>query len=231
MKRPKTIVILAMTTDGKIADRQRSAARFASAADKIHLEKQIALTDAVIFGAATLRAYCTSLPITNLQLLQLRQDQGKPPQPVHIVCSASGKIDQNLRFFSQPIPRWLLTTPRGAKTWQSLNYEGFERVLVTHNQESTIDWINAFEQLLDLGIEKLAILGGGELVASLFELDLIDEIWLTLCPIILGGANAPTPVGGTGFPPQQARHLELLSLSRVGDEIFLHYRVSGKSKL
>ena len=73
-KRPKTTVILAMTADGKIADRTKTAARFGSNADKAHLESQIALADGVIFGAGTLKAYGSSLPITNPNLLEQRQD-------------------------------------------------------------------------------------------------------------------------------------------------------------
>ena len=54
--RPHTTVVLAMSADGKIADVKRSPARFGSAADKAHLEKQVAQVDAVLFGAGTLRA-------------------------------------------------------------------------------------------------------------------------------------------------------------------------------
>ena len=71
---PKITVILAMTADGKIADREKTAARFGSDADKRHLEQQISLADGVIFGAGTLQAYGSSLAITNPYLLQQRQE-------------------------------------------------------------------------------------------------------------------------------------------------------------
>ena len=108
--RPQTTVILAMTADGKIADKARSPARFGSNRDKTHLETQISLVDGVIFGAGTLRAYGTSLPITDQELIEARQKRRQNKQPIHIVVSASGKIDAQSKFFQQPIPRWLLTT-------------------------------------------------------------------------------------------------------------------------
>ncbi|MGK7878238.1 MAG: RibD family protein [Xenococcaceae cyanobacterium] len=256
MNRPETTVVLAMTADGKIADVGRSPARFSFAADKEHLEKQIALADGVLFGAGTLRAYGTTLPISNPQLLQARKQQQKPPQPVQIVCSASAEIDPQLQFFSQPVPRWLLTTAAGAKSWQGMTEGRFERILVADVEErgrggegergrisspksktcpqegvlrrqnlKSIDWIGAFAQLAQLGLKKLAILGGGELIASLLAVDLIDEFWLTVCPVIFGGAAAPTPVEGAGLLPQQARRLELLSVERIKQEVFLHYRL------
>ena len=223
--RPQTTVILAMTADGKIADRIKNPARFGSNADKAHLEAQIALVDGVIFGAGTLRAYGSSLTITNLNLLQQRQETNKPLQPVHIVVSASGNLNHQDRFFQQLIPRWLLTTETGAVAWQ--DNQRFERVIIGKllKNNNSFDWQEILAELKQLGIENLAILGGGELVASLLSLDLIDELWLTVCPIIFGGKNAPTPVEGIGFLQSQGKKLRLLEVKQIDREIFLHYKL------
>ena len=68
-------------------------------------------------------------------------------------------------------------------------------------------------------------MGGGQLVASFLESNLIDEIWLTICPLILGGNIAPSPVEGTGFLSDLAPKLQLLEVSTVEQEVFLHYRI------
>ena len=88
-----------------------------------------------------------------------------------------------------------------------------------------VDTSAALQHLASLHITRLAILGGGELVASMLQLDLIDELWLTVCPLILGGASAPTPVEGVGFLSQFAPKLELLEVHQVEQEVFLHYRL------
>ena len=225
-ERPQTTVILAMTADGKIADKMRSPARFGSAHDKAHLEQQIAKVDATLFGAGTLRAYGTTLPITNPQLQQERQQAHKPKQPYQIVVSASGELDSQLRFFSQAVPRWLLTTQTGAAKWRDKT-NLFERILIVpaSSTENAIDWPTALQQLKQLNIHKLAILGGGTLVASLLSINCIDEIWLTLCPVIFGGTDAPTSVDGMGWLAAQAKKLTLLSVHTIEQEIFLHYRI------
>ena len=231
MNRPQTIVILGMTADGKIADRKSAPARFGSKIDKLHLEKQISLADAVIFGAGTLRSYSTTLPITNLELLKARQKRSQPPQPFQIVCSASGKIDPQLRFFRQPVPRWLLTTPTGAKFWQEKTE--FERILISGSDRTTesidnaqsIEWTSVLARLKQLGIDNLAILGGGKLIASLLVVDAVDEFYLTICPFIFGGKNASTPVEGQGWLQQEGRKLELISVKQIEQEVFLHYKV------
>lgn len=220
--RPHTTVVLAMSADGKIADVRRSPPQFSSPADQAHLESQVAQADGALFGAGTLRAGGTAMSISNPDLLQQRKQQGKPPQPVQIVCSRSAQIDPQLRFFRQEIPRWLLTTVAGAKHWHGSK---FERILVEETVDQSIHWIGAFARLAEMGLERLAILGGGELIASLLAVDLIDEVWLTVCPLILGGADAPTPVEGSGFLADLAPRLELLTAEIIEQEVFLHYRL------
>lgn len=220
--RPFTKVVLAMSADGKIADANRSPARFGSAADKLHLETQIASCDAVLLGAKTLRAYGTTLRVTSSNLLHQRQEEGKPPQPIQIVCSASGDIDPSMRFFQQPIPRWLLTTTAGATQWYQQDV--FEQVLV-ENSTTGIEWAKMLARLKSFGIRHLAVLGGGELVASLLAAGCLDELCLTICPLLLGGHNAPTPVAGDGFLEALAPRLELASVRSLDHEVFLSYRV------
>jgi len=211
-----------MSVDGKIADAGRSPARFGSAGDKAHLETQIAQADGVLFGAGTLRAYGTTLRVANPTLLQQRQQQNKQPQPIQIVCSRSAQIDPDAAFFRQPVPRWLLTTAIEAKSWHSSR---FERILTIDEVDEGIDWIVAFQELCRSGIQRLAVTGGGTLVASLLAMNLVDELWLTICPLVLGGANAPTPVEGSGLPANLAPRLELLSMKAIDQEVFLHYRL------
>ena len=220
--RPHITVVLAMSADGKIADAWRSPARFGSTQDKSHLETQIAQADGVLFGAGTLRAYGSTLQVTHPDLLQQRLQQGKPPQPVHIVCSQSAQIDPNYAFFRQPVPRWLLTTVARADLPQMPK---FERVITVNVGGAGMDWVDALQQLRLLGLERLAVTGGGELVASLLAVGGIDEMWLTICPLLLGGKNAPTPVGGMGALEQIAPRLELLEVEAIAQEVFLHYQV------
>lgn len=226
-----TTAILAMTADGKIADYQSSAARFGSHNDKLHLEKQVSLVDGVIFGANTLRAYGTTLSVSDPQLLEERKKRSQSPQPVQIVVSKSGNLNPAWRFFQQPVPRWLLTIPDGAKLWRDL--PEFERILVTHSTKennASIDWIVVFKQLKKLGMNRLAVLGGGELIASLIAMNLIDELWLTVCPIIFGGKTAPTLVEGEGFLQSEGKELKLLEVQQIEAELFLHYQVLGNNK-
>lgn len=237
--RPHTTVVLAMSADGKIADFKRSPARFGSRVDKAHLEKQIAAADAVLFGAGTLAAYGTTLTVTDPTLVQHRAQAGKPPQPVYLVITHSANLNPEIHFFKQPVRRWLLTTAAGTLSWKgrlqtlaSTLGTGeqecppeFEQILVFETPTREIDIPAALKHLATLHITRLVVLGGGKLVASLLGLDLIDELWLTVCPLILGGNTAPTPVEGKGFLSDLAPKLQLLEVYAVEQEVFLHYRL------
>jgi len=51
----------------------------------------------------------------------------------------------------------------------------------------------------------------------------VDDLRLTICPLILGG-SAPSLVAGSGFLEAVAPQLLLLSAEVIGSEVFLHYR-------
>ncbi len=221
--RPRITTILAMSADGKISDSFRTAARFPSAVDQAHLERCLATADATLFGAGTLRAYGTTALVKDPALLAKRHRQ-KQPQPIHIVCSRSGQLDPTARFFSQPVPRWLLTTPTGAEKWHGQTC--FERIwpAPTAPNSDQFDWLQILIELKTLDIHHLLLMGGGQLVADLLAIDVIDELRLTICPLIIGGRQAPTPCDGDGFSLANAPGFILISNQTIGDEVFLHYR-------
>ncbi len=75
-------------------------------------------------------------------------------------------------------------------------------------------------------VQRLLCEGGGELNAALFRAGLVDELHLTIAPKIIGGRHAPTIADGIGFTQlTQASRLELRSLKRAGEEVFLVYDV------
>lgn len=218
ISRPHTIAVLASSLDGCLARADALGQRIASAYDFQHLEQQVAQVDAVLFGATTLRLGGTAMRLQSPHLIAERKHQGRSPQPLQIVCSASGELDPNLPFFRQPIHRALLTTAKGASRWQGST--AFDYCWCVGDGE--IDWPRAFRCLQEAGVQTLAVLGGGRLFASLLQMAAVDELWLTLCPLLLGSAAPSLYPNAVEF----SGTLTLLNVLPVGNEVYLHYRLN-----
>ena len=81
----------------------------------------------------------------------------------------------------------------------------------------------------DRGVRRLLCEGGGQMNFDLFAAGAVDEVFVTVAPWILGGREAPTPVDGDGLPWSGRIALDLVSCETEGSEVYLHYRVRGKT--
>ena len=80
------------------------------------------------------------------------------------------------------------------------------------------------EMLADLrgrGVRALLSEGGPNLHGALWAAGVIDELNLTITPLITGDAGEPNIVAGDRLA--EAAELELESVERVGSELFLRY--------
>jgi len=55
--------------------------------------------------------------------------------------------------------------------------------------------------------------------------DLVDELYVTIAPALLGGRDAPTLCEGEGLKMANQRRLRLLAADVVDDEIYCRYKV------
>lgn len=240
--------IVAMSLDGKISTDVNMRATFTSPNDFHHLETQVSLCDAVIFGANTLRAYGTSLLIKDPNLLRQREARQQPPQPLHLVCSPSGNLQPEWAFFSQPLPRGLITTQEGLHQWQEnlktfslkngfhfpendlnslLNTDNapyFDRIFTL--ESSQINWTYFLEKIEYLNLNKIAILGGSNLISSFLKEGLIHDLWITICPLLIGNDNAPSFLLSSALTNLSLPiSLKLLEVKNIEEEIFAHYAI------
>ena len=80
-------------------------------------------------------------------------------------------------------------------------------------------------------VKKILCEGGGELNTALIQQNLVDDIYVTLCPFIFGGRHAPTLADGVGVSSvKEATRLGLKSWKRVGEELYLVYHVRKRTR-
>jgi 5-amino-6-(5-phosphoribosylamino)uracil reductase len=102
---------------------------------------------------------------------------------------------------------------------------GTPDLAATSSSTGALDWTAVLPMLYQCGFANIAVLGGGTLVGAIAAAGALNELWLTVCPILLGGERSPTPVDGPGFHTHLAPRLQLLTAETLGQEVFLHYRV------
>lgn len=211
----------AASLDGKIAPVGPGRVTFPSRADRAHLFALRDQAQAILVGAGTLRAEDPPL-LPDAARRAAREAAGLRADPLRVVVS--GSLDLPLRgraLAPRPgAPVVLLASEEApAERVQAARQAGHEVLL---RGRGGVDLAAALAELERThGASGVLCEGGGALNASLLAADLADELWLTVCPVVLGGASAPTPVDGPGLPlPRRAR---LREVRREGDELFLRY--------
>ena len=220
--RPHCFLNVAMSLDGKIASVRRESPTFPSREDRRVMDQVRARSDAILIGAGTLRAADYPLRIRSRALQHRRESLGKPAQPLNILITASLRVPLRGRFFSDPDTRRLVITSSSApgKMVSAARQRG--EVLVWKGK--TVNPTRLMRELSHRGVRNLLLEGGGATNFAFFRSGLVDEIYLTLCPVVIGGAGSPTPVDGAGFAASRFPSFVPETVRRVGREIFLHYR-------
>ena len=225
--RPRCFLNVAVSLDGKIASTSREMPAFPSRADRRMMDRIRARADAILIGAGTLRAADFPLRIRSRALCRKRREEGRPEQPLNVLLSSSLRVPLAGRFFSAPDVRRLVVTSRSAPVSRVRAIAS--RAEVIRLGRARVPLRRLVEELRSRGVRQLLLEGGGETNFGFLREGLLDEIYLTLCPVVIGGRTSPTPVDGAGFPPGHFRRYRLVALTRGREEIFLHYR-AGRRK-
>jgi len=229
MNRPRVIVNVAMSADGKLDTVARKGITISSTSDKARVDRLRASVDAILTGGRTLLDEDPKLTIKSLALRSERKAAGleENPAKVAVVSLADLKLDGN--FMTAGPARRLIYTSRRTPSAQIFRLENAgARVFIMGDLR--IDCAAMLASLFDLGIRKLLVEGGGTMIAEFFRLDLVDELMLYIAPLLFGGSSAPTLADGPGFLPEQVPLLRLETADEFDDDggVFIHYLVEHK---
>ena len=224
--RPYLYINMVASADGKVTV-DGSERGLGSSGDKRMMQELRAHADAVINGATTLRVSGSSPLVRPPDLQELRRDLGRAPQPLGVVISASGELPLNVPFFTSKEfdALVIVTEATPADRLAALRATGRHVAVVPIGPENGAAIAAVLRR--EYGIGYALVEGGPTLNAALFHADVVDELFVTCAPWIVGGTESLTAVEGAPFHRQTMPRLKLRDLrhSAATDEIFLRYTV------
>jgi riboflavin-specific deaminase-like protein len=225
-KLPFVFINMAITADGKIATANHVVSSFGSKRDKEHMFELRATADAVMAGARTAGSGPITMGPGPIQYRRQRTRRGLAEYNLRIIATRSGTVNLEAEIFKRRFsPIIILTTRRAGEDRLNQLSAVADEVKLCGAREinfpRALRWLRA-----EWGVRRLLCEGGGELNDVLFRAGLVNELHLTACPKIFGGIRAPTIADGEGvLKLANAGALSLKSMKRIGDELFLVYRV------
>jgi 2,5-diamino-6-(ribosylamino)-4(3H)-pyrimidinone 5'-phosphate reductase len=206
--RPYLAINMVATADGRAAF-NGSAVGIGSAADK-HLMRELrAEADVVLHGAGTVRADPLSARVP-ADMVELRIAHGQSPQPLGAILTRSGNLPGQHPYYESSTIIYI-TSDQPVRVDRPT-------VEVCHLQSVSA----AIDDLRQRGVRRILCEGGPTLNAALLQAGLVDDIYLTIAPKLLGGEDPLTIVKGASLG---TIHLDLRSLVELDGELFLKYGV------
>ncbi len=217
--RPYVIINMVSSVDGKTTIEGKSS-RIGSQTDREAMRILRSKCDAVMVGAGTLRAEKLSLDLGGMS--------SSDSQPLAIIVTKTGDVPLKSNLIGYERQSVLLvTTKTGPEDLASRLCEDARLLRAPMTPSGDVDLGNALRMLqCEHAVDVLLVEGGPSLNHSLVSKKLVDELFLTLAPKLLGGPRSGTLtlLEGAGLSPSQSPKAELVSVHLSDDELYLRYR-------
>ena len=210
----------AMTLDGRIATRTGNSKWISCEASRAIVHELRGRMDAVIVGSGTAKA--------DDPLLTARPEGPRAATRIVVDARAELSLDSQLVSTARDTPV-IVATLESAPTENinSLAAAGVEMLRLPAGDNS--EHVDLAELLRELGrrsMTNVLVEGGGGLLGSLFDRQLVDEAHVFIAPKFCGGTDAVSPIGSVGVEtiPRQPE-LAPCIIKQVEQDVYLRGHV------
>ena len=195
----------ALSIDGKIATSSGESRWITGEKSRLHAHRLRHQHDAILVGINTV--------IADDPELTARLDGEEVRQPLRIVLDSQLRIRQSARVVG---PNTLIATTRPGRV-------GLAEVLkLPATGEGRVSLPALLDELGQRKLISVLVEGGGEVHAALFAARLVDKVYAYIAPKLIGGRDAPGPLGGQGIEHlTDATALRDLDVTRLGDDLLI----------
>lgn len=203
--RPFVTAKFAMSLDGKIATRSGESRWISGTESRAHGHMLRSAHDAILVGIGTV--------IADDPELTARVEGSVARQPLRVVLDSQLRTPPTSKVVA---PNTLIATTRHGSVGAA------EILVLPGTPAAKVGLGPLLDELGRRGILSLLIEGGAEVHASFFAEGLVDKVQAYIAPIIIGGREAPGPVGGDGVRSlSNAIRLRDVDAMRIGDDLWI----------
>jgi len=215
MKRPYVIINCAMSADGKIALPTRKQLRISGEEDITRMYNLRNECDAVLVGVGTILSDDPKLTVKEKYVKASHQ-------PIRVILDTNCKTPENALAVNDTAKTIIFTKDKCNKNYR----QNIEIIKCKTDKNRLIDLSSMLEILLKRGIKKLMVEGGGTVIWNFLKQGLVDDFYVYIGPLIIGGEGTPTLADGKGIKNEEDKiQLELVNMSRLGSGILIHYKL------
>jgi diaminohydroxyphosphoribosylaminopyrimidine deaminase/5-amino-6-(5-phosphoribosylamino)uracil reductase len=223
-RRPHVTLKAGMTADGKIADIHGGARWITGEAARAEAHRQRSEADAIVVGITTV--------LRDDPALTVRIDTPWPREPYRVVLDTAARTPASARVITgATASRAIIAVGDRAPAERVATLERAGAVVLrcpTRDGRVAIDAV--LEALFARDVRAVLVEGGGETHAAFLEAGLVDRVALFVAPLLLGGREAPSVVGGAGRELKSAVRLGPMSARLVGQDLLIEADVAREPK-
>ncbi len=208
-----------MSADGKISTFARKQVRISGHQDMSRVDALRAGSDAIMVGIGTVLSDDPSLTVKSEILQRSRIDKGLTRTPLRIVVDSKARTPTDANVLGDGC---IIAISKSASANNVANLSG--KCEIIKCGETEVDIEELMSQLFKKGIRRLMVEGGSTLNWSLIMARLVDEIYVYIGNMLIGGVDAPTLVDGAGFS-QNFPRLKLISIEKMDEGTLLKWSV------
>ncbi len=150
-------------------------------------------------------------------------------QPLRVIIDGKGHTPLSAQIFSEP-GKTLLALGRVVKPEERAGFiQAGAELIELPSAGELVDLKKLLKALGEREITSVLVEGGGILLGSLFDCGLVDKVIAFIAPIIIGGKEAKTAVGGKGVDKVvDSIKLERISMEKFGEDLMVSGYVLAK---
>ncbi|MBI4299689.1 MAG: bifunctional diaminohydroxyphosphoribosylaminopyrimidine deaminase/5-amino-6-(5-phosphoribosylamino)uracil reductase RibD [Chloroflexi bacterium] len=214
---PLVIAKFSVSLDGKIATRTGDSRWVAGEASREYVHWLRDTTDAIMVGVGTVLIDDPQLTTRPSQVDPVRGVR----HPLRIIADSTARTPPSAAVLKGPGRVLVATGPLPEERLAPLRDAGAE-VMVLPLKGGHIDVSELLRELGRRQVTGVIVEGGGKLLGSFFDANLVDKVMVFVAPVIVGGRRAVPAVAGLGVAHMaQALRLQRVSIQRFGDDTLI----------